>query len=80
MKTPLLFSALESLINFAYSGRVLINNNNVQNLMLGAAFLQLNSVREACARHLIKEWVQAARGRHKTRDASGHRTPDNARL
>ncbi|XP_037072412.1 LOW QUALITY PROTEIN: kelch-like protein 18 [Pollicipes pollicipes] len=48
-------SALESLINFAYSGRILINNSNVQNLMMGAAFLQLTAVRDACAKHLIKE-------------------------
>ncbi|XP_043231465.1 kelch-like protein 18 isoform X2 [Amphibalanus amphitrite] len=53
--TFLLISALEALINFAYSGRILINNSNVQNLMLGAAFLQLTTVREACAKHLIKE-------------------------
>ena len=51
----LVFSALEALINFAYSGRILINNGNVQNLMMGAAFLQLTAVREACAKHLVKE-------------------------
>ena len=34
--------ALESLINFAYSGRVSITTSNVQNLMLGASFLQVS--------------------------------------
>jgi len=42
-------SAMESLINFAYSGRVTISTSNVQNLMLGASFLQLSKVRDACA-------------------------------
>ena len=42
-------SAMESLINFAYSGRVTISTSNVQNLMLGASFLQLTKVRDACA-------------------------------
>ncbi|XP_021704779.1 kelch-like protein 18 [Aedes aegypti] len=41
--------ALESLINFAYSGVVKIDNQNVQGLMVGASFLQLNKVRDACA-------------------------------
>ena len=42
-------SAMESLINFAYSGKVTISTSNVQNLMLGASFLQLTKVRDACA-------------------------------
>lgn len=46
-------SALESLINFAYSGTVKIDNQNVQGLMVGASFLQLNKVRDACAEFLI---------------------------
>ncbi|XP_055538734.1 kelch-like protein 18 isoform X2 [Wyeomyia smithii] len=41
--------ALESLINFAYSGVIKIDNQNVQGLMVGASFLQLNKVRDACA-------------------------------
>lgn len=48
-----IFRALESLINFAYSGLVKIDNQNVQGLMVGAAFLQLNKVRDACADFLI---------------------------
>jgi len=42
-------SAAESLVNFAYTGRVTISTSNVQNLMLAASFLQLTKVRDACA-------------------------------
>lgn len=45
--------ALESLINFAYSGVVKIDNANVQGLMIGASFLQLTQVRDACANFMI---------------------------
>ena len=45
-------SALESLVNFAYTGRVSISTSNVQNLMMGASFLQLSRVRDACAEFL----------------------------
>lgn len=48
-----MISALESLINFAYSGTVKIDNQNVQGLMMGAAFLQLHKVRDACADFLV---------------------------
>lgn len=48
------FSALEALINFAYSGRVVLDKNNVQNIMIGASFLQLHKVRDACADFLFK--------------------------
>lgn len=48
--------ALESLINFAYSGVVKIDNQNVQGLMVGASFLQLNKVRDACAEFLISKF------------------------
>ncbi|KAJ9573753.1 hypothetical protein L9F63_008877 [Diploptera punctata] len=41
--------ALEVLINFAYSGRVTLDTNNVQSVMVGASFLQLHKVRDACA-------------------------------
>lgn len=57
------FRALESLINFAYSGAVKIDNQNVQMLMVGASFLQLNKVRDACADFLISrfDFVTASR-------------------
>lgn len=48
--------ALEHLINFAYSGSVKIDNQNVQSLMVGAAFLQLNKVRDACADFLVSRF------------------------
>lgn len=43
-------------MNFAYSGKVAINTNNVQSLMVGAAFLQLPRVRNACADFLKKRY------------------------
>ena len=46
-------STLETLINFAYSGRVTISLHNVQSLMLASSFLQLNRVRDACAEFLM---------------------------
>lgn len=47
-------SALEALINFAYSGKVNITAANVQSLLVGASFLQLLKVREACSEFLVK--------------------------
>lgn len=49
-------SALESLVNFAYTGRVSISTSNVQNLMLGAFYLQLSKVGEACA-EFLQVWL-----------------------
>lgn len=40
---------MEALINYAYSGRIVLNKTNVQSIMVGASFLQLQSVRDACA-------------------------------
>ncbi|XP_034233839.1 kelch-like protein 18 [Thrips palmi] len=48
--------ALESLVNFAYSGHITIDVNNVQSLMVGASFLQLTQVRNACADFLKKRF------------------------
>ncbi|XP_063740979.1 LOW QUALITY PROTEIN: kelch-like protein 18 [Eleginops maclovinus] len=45
-------SALEALVNFAYSGHVAIDQQNVQSLLVGASFLQLQSVKEACCCYL----------------------------
>ncbi|KAM9789658.1 kelch-like protein 18 [Neosynchiropus ocellatus] len=45
-------SALESLINFAYSGHVSIDQQNVQNLLVGSSFLQLQNVKDACCSFL----------------------------
>lgn len=46
--------ALEALINFAYSGKILLDKDNVQSIMIGASFLQLNKVRDACANYLLQ--------------------------
>jgi len=45
-------SAMESFINYAYTGKIVISTSNVQNLMMGASFLQLTRVRDACAEFL----------------------------
>ncbi|XP_040026579.1 kelch-like protein 18 [Gasterosteus aculeatus] len=45
-------SALEALINFAYSGHVAIDQQNVQSLLMGSSFLQLQSVKDACCSFL----------------------------
>ena len=49
--------ALEHLINFAYSGSIRIDTQNCQSIMIGASFLQLNKVRDACAQFLIQKYV-----------------------
>lgn len=48
-------NALEHLINFAYSGTIRIDTTNCQNIMIGASFLQLIKVRDACAQFLIQK-------------------------
>lgn len=53
LSLQIVLRALETLINFAYTGTVKIDNQNVQTLMVGAAFLQLNKVRDACADFLV---------------------------
>jgi kelch-like protein 18 len=45
-------TALESLIQFAYSGQITITSANVQSLLIGASFLQLCRVRDACCEYL----------------------------
>ncbi|XP_022916933.1 kelch-like protein 18 [Onthophagus taurus] len=47
-------NALEALVNFAYSGRVVLDKSNVQSIMIGASFLQLSKVRDACAKYLLQ--------------------------
>ncbi|XP_071942041.1 kelch-like protein 18 isoform X1 [Antedon mediterranea] len=41
-------SALEDLVNYAYNGRVELSRSNVQAILVGANFLQLQAVKEAC--------------------------------
>ncbi|XP_036286105.1 kelch-like protein 18 isoform X3 [Pipistrellus kuhlii] len=45
-------SALEALINFAYNGHLAIDQQNVQSLLMGASFLQLQSIKDACCAFL----------------------------
>ncbi|TDH06419.1 hypothetical protein EPR50_G00132990 [Perca flavescens] len=42
----------EALINFAYSGHVAIDQQNVQSLLIGSSFLQLQNVKDACCSFL----------------------------
>ncbi|ELU00416.1 hypothetical protein CAPTEDRAFT_151000 [Capitella teleta] len=41
-------SALSDLVTFAYSGSVQIDSMNVQNLLVGASFLQMQVIKDAC--------------------------------
>lgn len=47
-------NAFEALINFAYSGKIIVDKDNVQSIMIGASYLQLNKVRDACANYLLQ--------------------------
>uniref|UniRef100_A0A286ZV45 Kelch like family member 18 n=1 Tax=Sus scrofa TaxID=9823 RepID=A0A286ZV45_PIG len=49
-------SALEALINFAYNGHLAIDQQNVQSLLMGASFLQLQSIKDACCTFLRERW------------------------
>ncbi|CAG0888056.1 unnamed protein product [Cyprideis torosa] len=45
---------LESLVNFAYTGKITITEDNVQSLLHGSSFLQMKEVKSACGRFLRK--------------------------
>ncbi|KAK0041311.1 kelch-like protein 18 [Biomphalaria pfeifferi] len=45
-------SALEALVNFAYTGRIVIDLNNVQSLLIVAGFLHMQAVKDACTSYL----------------------------
>uniref|UniRef100_A0A8D0GZL9 Kelch like family member 18 n=1 Tax=Sphenodon punctatus TaxID=8508 RepID=A0A8D0GZL9_SPHPU len=45
-------SALEALLNFAYNGHLAIDQQNVQSLLMGASFLQLQNIKDACCAFL----------------------------
>ncbi|XP_070536116.1 kelch-like protein 18 [Ptychodera flava] len=45
-------SVLEAFVNYAYNGRVEMDVNNVQSLLIGASFLQLQVIKEACCEFL----------------------------
>lgn len=48
---------MEALINFAYSGKIKIDSENVQSLLVGSSFLQLTEVREACGDFLKRRYL-----------------------
>lgn len=54
-----LYSALEALINFAYNGHIAIDQQNVQALLIGASFLQLQNVKDACCSFLQERYCTA---------------------
>lgn len=65
-------TSLETLINFAYSGELVLTKNNVQSLMIGASFLQLTKVRDACANYLLQRlYPQNALGIRQFADTMG---------
>ncbi len=51
------FRAMEALVNFAYNGRVQLHINNVQAILVGANFLQLGVVKEACCEFLKNRYA-----------------------
>lgn len=48
---------MKSLINFAYSGTIKIDDDNVQDVLTAANYLQLNKVRDVCVQFLISRLV-----------------------
>jgi len=54
-----LCSALEALINFAYSGRIQIDTTNVQLLLVGSSFLHLQVVKDACCDFMRNRYVSS---------------------
>lgn len=68
-----------AIINYAYSGSIRIDINNCQSLMIGASFLQLNNVRDACAEFLIKKFhYQNVLGIKSFADSLSHSSLVNA--
>jgi len=48
-------NALNLLIDYAYTGQICINEENVQTLLPAASLLQVSSVREACCKFLLRQ-------------------------
>lgn len=53
MYSLFIFSALEALVNFSYSGKLQICEETVEALLVGANFLNLYEVKESCCNFLI---------------------------
>lgn len=51
---PLLFQVLELLLDFAYSSRVIINEENAESLLEAGDMLQFHDIRDAAAEFLEK--------------------------
>lgn len=47
-------SALEQFINYSYNGKITINNENVQSLLIGANFFHLKTIKNACCEFVKK--------------------------
>lgn len=48
-------SSLKQLIDFAYTGEIIITEENVQVLLPASSLLQIQSVREACCKFLLRQ-------------------------
>ncbi|CAG2255610.1 unnamed protein product [Mytilus edulis] len=46
---------IEFMVNFAYTGRILIDDSNVQDLLIAANFLQVDFVSLECERFMVKK-------------------------
>ena len=47
--------SLKQLIDFAYTGEIVITEENVQVLLPASSLLQIQSVREACCKFLLRQ-------------------------
>lgn len=47
--------SLKQLIDFAYTGEIIITEENVQVLLPASSLLQIQSVREACCKFLLRQ-------------------------
>lgn len=47
--------SLKQLIDFAYTGEIFITEENVQVLLPASSLLQIQSVREACCKFLLRQ-------------------------
>lgn len=48
-------TAIELLLDYSYTGQIMITADNVQVLLPASSLLQMQEVREACCRFLMKQ-------------------------
>ena len=48
-------AALQQLVEYSYTGEILITEDNVQVLLPASSLLQISSVREACCKFLMRQ-------------------------